>query len=190
MLNLLFSTPESWLETVCSDFNSLLNDHANCEQKASAMAISLINSFPEKPELTEILPDLAMEELIHFSMVLKLMKKRNIPFSKPEPSTYAKSLKKFARNSRQDYYIDMLLISALNEARSCERFDLLRKGCPDEEIRLFYDSLFESEARHYTLYLNLALKSADRLIVFSRLDELLQKEAELVKALPITSKMF
>lgn len=190
MFKLLFSTSDAWLQTVCSDLSSLLNDHANCEQKASAMAISLLNTFPEKTELSEVLPDLAIEELTHFSMVIKLMRKRKIPFTKPEPSLYAKSMKKLARNPRQDYFLDMLLISAIIEARSCEKFDLLRKGCQDEEIRALYDSLFESEARHYTLYLSLALQSIEKPIVFCRLDALLEKEAEILSGLPITARMF
>lgn len=190
MFKLLTPTPELWLQSVCSNYVTLLNDHAHCEQKASAMAISLLNTFPEKTELADVLPDLAIEELTHFSMVLKVMKKRQIPFTKPEPSLYAKGLKNLARHPRENYYLDILLISAIIEARSCEKFDLLRKGCDDEEIRNLYNSLFESEARHYTLYLSLAMKSFERSIVLDRLNELLEKEAEIVAGLPITGKMF
>lgn len=189
LLHLKSTTPPEWLALVRNEESKLLLDHAHAEQKAAAMAISLLNSFPDKPGLAETLPALALEEMDHFNQVMTLIIKRGYPFAKPEKDLYAGSLKKLIRNPRDSYFMDLLLVSAIIEARSCERFDILRREYPDEELRQFYQSLFPVEARHYSLFIGLALKSFSKELVFSRLDDLLTEESKILQALPVRPVM-
>lgn len=154
---LKIKTPESWLLFAAKNIPLLLLDHAHCERKAAATAIHLISKYPEKKELVEIMSPLAREELLHFEKVIQLMKKRHISFGPLQPSDYASRLHRqvVSRNGNERAK-DQLIIGAIIEARSCERFHALIPYLQDSELEKFYNSLIKSEARHFENYLKLA----------------------------------
>src|SRR5581483_3094238 len=166
-----------------SDTASVLRDHAHCEKKAATMAISLLNRYPEKSKLVERMAELAEEEMGHFRMVLSKMQERNIELTRDPGDRYAQQLHEHVRRQEPRRLLDTLIVSSLIEARSCERFRLLSEAVPDEDLRLFYHSLLESEARHRTTFLSLARLYFASDEVSKRLHELEIVEARIVEQL-------
>ena len=146
-------TPQAWLDTAASNQDLLLIDHANCEKKAAATAFKLIFRYGERhPELQEPLSRLAREELRHFEQVMRVMKKRGINYRMLSASRYAVGLRQHARRHEPERMVDLLIISAFIEARSCERFHSLAPHL-DAELAGFYAGLAAAEARHFELYM-------------------------------------
>ncbi len=173
MLHLQSETQVRWLAQVAQSLDEILIDHAHCEHKAAATAMSLLGAYIEDRELTEAMTEIVQEELEHFHLVLQLLERRQIPFRILRPGHYGRELNQLVRQNEPERAVDRLLIAGLIEARSCERFDLLRKQeTLDDELRSFYDSLFESEARHHSTYVRLARNYAKPAIVQQRLSEL------------------
>src|SRR6478752_729015 len=175
MLNLHVPTPERWLEQVESRLDLLLIDHAHCEKKAAGVAMNLLFSYVEHAELTRAMTEIVHEELDHFHQVRALLDRRGIRFYKLSPSAYGSKLHELASKHEPRRAVDRLLVAALIEARSCERFGLLRDHLADRELADFYGSLFESEARHHSTYVRLAK-------YFQSEDEVHGRLAELAKA--------
>ena len=174
------STPQAWIDAVAADLPTLLIDHANCEKKAASTALNLIFRYVDKPELSMKLSKLAREELRHFEQVLTLLQKRNIDFEHVSASRYAAELRKGVRTSEPHRLVDMMIVSAIVEARSCERFEAVIPVL-DEELAQFYTSLLKSEARHFQVYLNFAKKySPDD--IQPRVDFFLARDRELVES--------
>ncbi len=150
-------TPTAWVDVAMMNLTTLLVDHAHCERKAAATAINFISKYPEKQELVAVMSPLAREELLHFEKVVNLLKARHIKFGPLHPSNYAQQMHRLVpkENSRERLR-DQLIIGALIEARSCERFNALIPRLEDEELSKFYSSLVKSEARHFQDYLHLA----------------------------------
>ncbi len=181
MLHLQSETQVRWLAQVAQSLDEILIDHAHCEHKAAATAMSLLGAYIEDRELTEAMTEIVQEELEHFHLVLQLLERRQIPFRILRPGHYGRELNQLVRQNEPERAVDRLLIAGLIEARSCERFDLLRKQeTLDDELRSFYDSLFESEARHHSTYVRLARNYAKPAIVQQRLSELAATEAEII----------
>lgn len=180
---LLCPTPDSWLALAKENLPILLIDHANCEKKAASTAMSLIYKYVDKPELLKKLSRLAREELRHFEQVLEIMESRKVEYVAVSSSRYAAGLRKDVRTFEPARLVDMLIVGALVEARSCERFGKLiaifQKTEP--ELSKFYESLLKSEARHFTDYLGLASKYAKGPID-DRLAHFLEKDRELVES--------
>lgn len=154
---LCLPTPEPWLATAVTNIPTLLIDHAHCERKAAATAINFISKYPEKAELVEVMSPLAREELLHFEKVKDLMHSRNICFGPLQPSDYAQKLHSLVpRNNGKERLRDQLIIGAIIEARSCERFNAIIPRLADSQLGKFYASLVKSEARHFQDYLRLA----------------------------------
>ena len=174
------STPQAWIDAVVADLPTLLIDHANCEKKAASTALNLIFRYVDKPELSMKLSKLAREELRHFEQVLTLLQKRNIEFEHVSASRYAAELRKDVRTSEPYRLVDMMIVSAIVEARSCERFDAVIPVL-DEELAQFYTSLLKSEARHFQVYLNFAKKYSPEDIQ-PRVDFFLARDRELVES--------
>ncbi len=183
MLGLHTPTSPEWLQAAQLDAASVLTDHAHCEKKAATMAISLLNRYPEKSELVERMAELAEEEMGHFQMVLRKMTERGIPFTRDPGDRYAQQLHEHVRKREPERLLDLLIVASLIEARSCERFKLLSESVPDHDLRQFYRSLLESEARHRTTFLSLARLYFDPTLVATRLDELEDAEASIVAGL-------
>jgi tRNA-(ms[2]io[6]A)-hydroxylase len=175
-------TGAAWVEAACENWRTLLVDHANCEKKAASSAMALIFAYPEDTELGLALSRLAREELRHFEQVAQLMRRLEVPFERQRPGRYAAGLRAALHTHEPQRKLDLMLSSALIEARSCERFELLAPRLP-QPLGAFYDALRRSEARHFELYLRLARRSApDPALCERRLRELALVEAQLVTA--------
>jgi tRNA 2-(methylsulfanyl)-N6-isopentenyladenosine37 hydroxylase len=167
-------TPQSWLDTAVKNVDLLLVDHAHCEKKAASSAICLLYRYADKDELLHKMSRIAREELRHFEMVLKILKKRNITYYNLSPPNYAKHMHTYVANHDPNKLVDTLIIGAIIEARSCERFAAVAPLL-DDELSAFYLSLLKSEGRHFADYLNLAKKYANedisgRVAFFTKLE--------------------
>lgn len=182
-------TPDRWLDAVLQDFDEFLNDHAANERKASAMAMSMVAHYPDKPELLAEMLDLALEELGHYRQVMKLMLARGITPSPDEKDLYVNQLIKQIRKGPESYFLDRLLSGAVIEARGAERFKLIASAHKDESLRRFYDNLARSEAGHHELFLNLANIYFDEKTVSARWQQWLTIEAEIMLDLPIRARL-
>jgi tRNA-(ms[2]io[6]A)-hydroxylase len=182
MLRLQSATSPAWLEKVRAHLPDVLIDHAHCEKKAAGTAMNLIFAHVDRPDVVRDLADIVVEELEHFRLVLDLIERRGITFRRQRPSSYGQRLHALARTLEPGRTIDRLLIAALIEARSCERFAVLRDGIGDAELAAFYGSLFESEARHHATYVQLATRFRPEEEVRRRLDELAAEEARIIAA--------
>lgn len=181
MLNLQSDTSERWLQMVDSHLDEILIDHAHCEKKAAGCAMNLMFQYVELQPMCRELSEIVNEELEHFGMVLDLLERRGISFRRLKPSRYGRELNDLVRKFEPDRAVDRLLVAGIIEARSCERFDLLRRHVKDAELSEFYGSLFESEARHYSTYVRMAKMFRPEAEVKRRLEELMQCEAEILR---------
>ena len=173
-------TPQAWIDRALKSLDLLLIDHAHCENKAARAALNLMMAYVENERLTIEMTGIVNEELEHFHQVLGMLKKRGIPFRRLTQSNYGRQMKELIRPQEPDRAVDRLLVAALIEARSCERFDLLRHHIDDVELSDFYDELFESEARHYSVYVQLAEDFGTKREVELRLQELARAEAQII----------
>lgn len=183
MLGLQFDTETSWVEVAKDGLQQLLTDHAFAEQKAASNAVSIIINYSEETELVKDMSDIAIEEMEHFRMVHRLMVKRGFVLGREQHNDYAKSLQGFfpKTKDRDVALIHRLLVAALIEARSCERFKVFSENMDDKELSDFYKDLMISEANHYTLFLGYARKYMDREIVDQKWNGLLAFESEMMK---------
>lgn len=178
---LLCATPDAWVQQALRNPEILLIDHANCEKKAASTALNLMYRYVDNFELLNKMSRLAREELRHFEQVLAIMQKRRIPYSSVSASRYAAELRKPVRTSEPGKLVDTLIVGAIIEARSCERFACLAPHL-DEELQKFYESLLKSEARHFQDYLTLAKKAAGGQSIDERVRFFLELERELVES--------
>lgn len=179
----------SWVNTVLEDFDHFLVDHAAAEKKASGMAVSMLSHYPDRPALVQAMADLAIEEMAHFREVLKLMHKRGLILAPDTKDQYVNRLRKLMRQGSEFYMLDRLVIAGIIEARGCERFGLVAKHIEDPELKAFYTAIAESEAKHESLFIDLANEYFDKQDVETRLQALLAKEAEICAALPIAAAL-
>jgi tRNA-(ms[2]io[6]A)-hydroxylase len=187
MLCLQSHTQDAWLQRAIAHTDDVLIDHAHCERKAASNALNLLGRFPDHPELQEPMLALAREELEHFELVLSILKERQVAMVMQAPSGYQARLFELVRSGMPHKLVDLLLVGALIEARSCERFRLLSDHHPDAGLRQTFRSLLESEARHYLVFVKLAEQQQARDAVRERLQELAAAECgilEGVKPLP------
>ncbi|MBE0463752.1 MAG: tRNA-(ms[2]io[6]A)-hydroxylase [Halomonadaceae bacterium] len=171
-------TPDSWLQWAMINPEILLIDHAQCEKKAASTAMSLLYRYVDQPLLLSKMSQLAREELLHFEQVVGLMEQRGVKYRHLTASRYAEGLRRHVRSNDPERLIDVLIIGALIEARSCERFARLIPYL-DEELAKFYRTLVKSEGRHFEDYLLLARQQTKDLID-ERIAFFVAQEAELV----------
>lgn len=191
-LGLELPTDPRWADIAEKNIGDILVDHAYCEQKAASSCISLIMLYPEKQELVDMLTPVVAEEWSHFERVIEELRKRNIPLGRQRKDEYVEKLQKVIKKggSRNQQLLEKLLINALIEARSCERFKMLWKNIPDQELSKFYYELMVSEAGHYKNFLQLAKIYLPENEVNERWRELLSQEAEIMKSLDVRSDRF
>lgn len=189
MLNLAAPTAPDWIERTLPVMDEVLLDHAHCEKKAASTAVNLIFRYQDEPRLMQPLSEVAREELTHFEQVLSLLAERGIPFARQRPSPYARRLHSAVREGEPEQFLDTLLCCALIEARSCERMKLLAEHLPDPELAAFYRALLASEARHYTLYVDLAALRFPKDVVHARLRELAEHEAQVLADAPPEARL-
>ncbi len=177
-------TPDTWILAVLNDFPAFLQDHAACERKASAAAMSMVTKFPDFEALVEPMICLAKEELAHFHEVYRLMHKLGVPLGTDEKDPYVTALLKPVRHSRQEYFLDRLLVASVIEARGCERFSLVGEALNGQELGSFYQRLAREEAGHYMIFLRLARHYFPEQQVHERLQYLLDAESTAMLAVP------
>ncbi len=176
-------TSKAWIEQAIANLDTLLLDHAQCERKAAGTAIQMMSRYPSSDKLVRELTAIAQEELSHYALVNQWLDKRGIPLQPVSPPPYGAKLKKLVRHNEPNRMLDLLLVSALIEARSHERFSLLAAHCPEAELAQFYRSLMASEARHYGSYWLLATTYFDPAVVNQRLAELAEQESYILSTL-------
>ncbi len=185
MLQLRRQTDPAWVTTVLADFDPFLLDHAACERKASASAMSFVVRYGDRPALLDPLIALAREELEHFHQVYRIIESRGLQLSADTRDPYIHALSEHVRSGRDERLLDRLLMFGVVEARGCERFGLVGKHHTDPELAAFYQDLTVSEARHHGLFLRLAREYFSVKTIEARLDELLDVEAKVVAGLDL-----
>ena len=178
---LLCETPEEWIQAAIEHQDILLIDHANCEKKAASSAMQLIHRYSENYNLLQKMSRLVREEMRHFEQVTTIMKKRKINYTYVSASRYASELRKLVRKGETTQLVDLLIIGAFIEARSCERFSKIAPWL-DEALGNFYQKLLKSEGRHYQDYLKLAHAAGETKDVEDRILLIAEAERKLIES--------
>lgn len=187
---LIETSPPEWLDTVMADFDSFLLDHASCEKKASGMAMSMISHYPDKPDILKAMLSLAVEELHHFRDVMQIILDKGLVPGADTRDPYVNQLHNFlGNNNSEQFLLNRLLLASIVEARGAERFGLVADALADGKLKKFYMAIAQSEARHYLLFLDLANKYFEEQVIQTRLDELLQLEAGIIRSLPLRAAL-
>jgi tRNA-(ms[2]io[6]A)-hydroxylase len=186
MLGLKMATDPRWVNVATKNLQEILTDHAFCEQKAASNAISVIVQYPMYPDLVKAMTEICQEEMTHFHMVHELILAKGLTLGFERKDPYVNDLSEYLRRNKtnsspQGQFVNKMLFAAMVEARSCERFKILSEELPEEDLRLFYRSLMESEARHYTTFLGFARKYGKGVDVEQCWNDFLEFEAELME---------
>src|SRR2546427_6176662 len=186
-LELTVPTPPEWVQTVMSNFPAFLQDHADCERKASAMAMSFVAKYPDRVEIIPEHIETGVEELEHFQQVYARMEKRGIPLAKEmTEDPYIKSLLQLCRTDPMNRFMDRVLLASIIECRGAERFRLVWEAIEnDPELKEFYHRLWTSEAKHGNIFVKMALHYFEKEKVYARLEELNRAEGQIVEKLPL-----
>jgi tRNA 2-(methylsulfanyl)-N6-isopentenyladenosine37 hydroxylase len=182
-IDLKSATDPDWSAYIVNHFDEFLADHANCERKASALAMSLIVRYPDRVKIIPQLIDLAQEELEHFQQVYEIMQERGVKLIKDTQDPYVNQLLKLLRHGRDQRFLDQLLISSIIECRGAERFRLVSESLQETKLKNFYRDLWASESKHGHIFVEFALMYFSHEEVYPRLDELMQGEADIVAEL-------
>lgn len=177
-------TTTRWVDLVLSRFDEFLIDHAACERKAMSTGMLFVVRYPDRPSLLDPMISFAKEELDHFHEVVRHVQRRGLRLGPDVEDAYAAELLARVRTGRDERLLDRLLVSAIFEARGCERFGLLANALPPGDEKEMYRSLTRADARHQRLFLDLAGHFFRDSVIQSRLDELLDAEGEVVSRLP------
>lgn len=189
MLTLRYTTSPDWTQTVLADFDTFLTDHAAAEKKASGMAMSMVSHYPDKADIVREMTDIAVEEMVHFKQVIKLILERSIVIGADEKDPYINQLRKFFRQGTELFLLDRLLIAGIIEARGYERFQLIADALPAGKEKQFYQAIAKSEAKHSEVFIELAANYFSEDEINQRLDELLDQEAIICAQLPLRAAL-
>lgn len=182
-IELLSATDSAWVNVILDNFDAFLQDHANCERKASALAMSLVVKHPDRKLIIPQLIDLAVEELEHFGLVYSLMHKRGVPLAKDIQDPYVNALTALMRHGREERFLDRMLVSSIVECRGAERFGIIAEALRDPELKDFYTVLYKAERKHGHQFVDMVLKYFDAETVYARLESLMAEEAEIIRGL-------
>ena len=191
-LNLQIAIPskKEWIEAVMDNFDAFLQDHADCERKASSMAMSFVAKYPNRVEIIPELIETAVEELEHFQQVYALMEKRGIQLpARMEKDRYVERLIKQSYSDPQRRFLDRLLIASVLETRGAERFKMVADTLDEPELKKFYKMLWTSEAKHGHIFVKMAMNYFDRKQVYDRLHWWIEREAEVIDNLEIRAAL-
>lgn len=189
-LDIGVTSPPEWIESVLSDFNAFLQDHADCERKASATAMSLVAKYPNRTEIIPELIETAVEELEHFQQVYRIMSARGVALAHSIPEDpYIRALIKAQHDGLEERFLDRLLIASVVETRGAERFKLVADHMTDAELARFYKMLWTSEAKHGHIYVKMALHYFPEEKVYDRLSWWVEKEASIIRQLPLRAAL-
>lgn len=185
-IDLAVDSSQEWIATVMGNFNEFLKDHANCERKASAMAMSFVAKYPDRLEIIPELIDTAVEELEHFRSVYEIMESRGIQLTHEiGQDIYVKQLLDKCRSGREERFMDRLLLASLVETRGAERFRMVYEALDDPDLKQFYHQLWASEAKHGEVFVKMALNYFEESAVYKRLEEMTADEAVVLNSLPL-----
>ena len=183
-IDLAAPTDPRWIAAVLENFDQFLADHANCERKASAMAMGMVVKYPDRERIIPGLIDVTREELEHFADVQKIMAARGVPLARDVPDPYVAALMQLARHGRDDRFVDRMLIASVVECRGAERFGLVAANVRDANLSTFYARLRNGELKHGHVFVDFALRYVDADIVYARLQDFVAAEAEILRTLP------
>lgn len=190
MFELKYDTPAEWTDAVLADFDAFLIDHAAAEKKASGMATSMLSHYQDRKSLVKAMADLAIEELIHFKQVLKLIYARGGQLGNDTKDPYVNELRAaFRRNNSDHFFMDRLIVAGVIEARGYERFSLVADALPAGKDKDLYATIAKSEEKHKNLFIELAHEYFDKADVDVRLEEILQIEADICAKLPFRAAL-
>ncbi len=185
-LELKVASSKAWIETVLANFDDFLKDHADCERKASSMAMSFVAKYPDR---TEIIPELihtGIEELEHFRLVYRIMEKRGLTLNHSiGEDLYMKQLLKLCHSDREKRFRDRLIIASIVENRGFERFKMISEHIENKELAEFYHMIYVSEAKHGNVFVDMACTYFDTQEVLDRWEELANQEAEILQNLAL-----
>jgi tRNA 2-(methylsulfanyl)-N6-isopentenyladenosine37 hydroxylase len=186
-IDLKVPSSQTWLDAVMKDFDAFLQDHADCERKASAMATSLIAKYPDREKIIPDMIETAIEELEHFQQVFELMQQRGVPLNREmKEDPYIKLLTPLTHGGTPETrFLSRMLLGSIVECRGCERFRLVSEAQEDDKLKKFYKNLWTSEAKHGNIFVELTLHYFDEKTVYSRLHEMMEYEGEVIRKLPI-----
>ncbi len=179
-IDLKCTTDSAWVRTILDDFDTFLADHANCERKASALAMSLIVRYPDRTRIIPELISIAREELEHFDQVYELMRERGVALLKDSPDPYVNALIKQMRHGYDDRFLDQLLVSSVVESRGAERFRIVAEALTEGKLKAFYEALWKTELKHGHQFVAMALEYYEPDQIYPRLEELMAAEAEII----------
>ena len=189
-IDLTVDTQPQWIKAVLKDFPAFLQDHANCERKASAMAMSFVAKYPDRKEIMNDLIDTGIEELEHFRDVYKIMEAKGIPLTHEiDEDIYVKELIGLCRTGRNERFLDRLILASIIECRGAERFRIVYENVEDKELKEFYHRLWASEAKHGEIFVRLALTYFDETTIYKRLNELNELEGAILNKLPFRAAL-
>lgn len=189
-IDLKCESSKDWINTVMSDFDAFLQDHADCERKASAMAMSFVAKYPDRKEIISELIETAVEELEHFQQVYAVMQQRGIQLNHEigrDPYVYA--LLQQCRSTPEERFMDRLLLASIVECRGAERFHMVADALQEPELKKFYKDLWTSEAKHGNIFVRMALNYFDEKDVYKRLEEMADMEAEVLQKLELRAAL-
>ena len=189
-LDLAVDSKKEWLDAVLADFDSFLQDHADCERKASAMAMSFVAKYPDRKEIIPELIETGIEELEHFQQVYQLISERGLTLNHSIGSDpYVSELIKRCHSGKLERFLDRLLIASVVETRGAERFRLVAENVKDEKLQKFYKTLWVSEAKHGHIFVKMALHYFEKENVYERLAWWVEQEAEVLNSLEIKAAL-
>jgi len=184
------ASSQEWIDAVMNDFDAFLQDHADCERKASAMAMSFVAKYPDRKEIIPELIEIGIEELEHFQQVYELMESRGIALQHSiGEDPYLKALLKLCHSGRTERFLDRLLIASVVETRGAERFRMVSEAQSDPDLHRFYKILWASEAKHGHVFVKMALNYFEEKNVYDRLAWWIEKEAEIINNLEIRAAL-
>ncbi len=189
MFELKYHTPVEWTDAVLADFGTFLQDHAAAEKKASGMAMSMLSHYPDRKSLVRAMIDLALEELIHFKQVHKLLVARDMELGRDEKDMYIKKIRAVCRGGSNEFLMDRLLVAGVIEARGYERFSMVADALAPGKDKELYVAIAKSEGKHKDLFVELAYEYFDKELVDKRLEEILIAEAEICASLPFRAAL-
>jgi len=185
-MDLKSESSKEWVKAVLADFPSFLQDHADCERKASSTAMSFVAKYPDRVEIIPELIETAIEELEHFDEVYKVMQERGIQLAHKIPEDlYVKKLIGLCRSGREDRFMDRMLLGSVLECRGAERFKVLYENLEDAYLKDFYHRLWATEAKHADIYVRLLFNYFEKDEIYERLEYFMNAEAEILADLPI-----
>ncbi|MBT8145148.1 MAG: tRNA-(ms[2]io[6]A)-hydroxylase [Gammaproteobacteria bacterium] len=183
-IDLSVATDPKWVEVPLGDFDEFIMDHANCERKASAFAMSMVMKYSDRPAIIPGLIELALEELEHFRQVYAVMQQRGLNLASDTPDPYVKQLTALVRHGRDERLIDHMLVASIIECRGAERFGLIADALTDPELKRFYTDLHKAETKHGHLFVHWLLQLFPEERVYPRCQELVTAEGDIIEALP------